>query len=257
MSSNPDKKLNSQRKVFPPARRLSLLLTSALFGYALTAYSQIYVYTNDKGILVLSNVPNNDRMRTIADSSPKEARHISHYKGQYDLFILKAARRFGVDSNLIHAVIAIESSFNHDALSHKGARGLMQLMPATARQYGVINTYDPWQNIRAGTAHLRNLIDEFKDVRLALAAYNAGSTPVRRYKAIPPYPETRNYVRKVMAIYQADTTITALKGRILSPTRNPGEQIPVSSSIQRMPVPSSLAEIARRNRQRLRGQNQP
>ena len=117
--------------------------------------------------------------------------------------ILKASRIHGVESALVRAVIAVESAFNRYARSHKGALGLMQLMPATGRMYGVVNPYDPWQNIRAGTEHLRSLINQFGDIRLALAAYNAGATPVKRYNGIPPYRETRSYVKKVMAIYRA------------------------------------------------------
>ena len=126
--------------------------------------------------------------------------------------ILKASRIHGVESALVRAVIAVESAFNRYARSHKGALGLMQLMPATARRYGVVNAYDPWQNIRAGTEHLRRLINDFRDVRLALAAYNAGATAVKRYSGIPPYRETRNYVKKVMAIYRAGSKIQIVKG---------------------------------------------
>ena len=111
----------------------------------------------------------------------------------------------------MRAVIAVESAFNRYARSHKGARGLMQLMPATGKQYGVVNAYDPWQNIRGGTGYLKDLIDEFGDLQLALAAYNAGPTPVRRYDGIPPYNETRNYVRKVMAIYRAGSKVLKAK----------------------------------------------
>ena len=189
-------------------------------------------------------------MRLIVDGTPEEAGRMWHYTGQYDPLVLKAATLFGVDSALVRAVIAVESAFNRYARSHKGARGLMQLMPATGRQYGVVNAYDPWQNIRAGTAHLRDLLDEFKDLRLALAAYNAGSTPVRHYKSIPPYPETRNYVRKVMAIYQAGTKIEIIKGDKVYTIANPGGQTTVSSTAPAGAASSSLAEIARRNRRR-------
>ena len=171
--------------------------------------------------------------------------------------IAKAARLFGVDSALVRAVIAVESAFNRYARSHKGARGLMQLMPATGRQYGVVNAYDPWQNIRAGTAHLKDLIDEFDDVNLALAAYNAGATPVRRYGGIPPYKETRNYVRKVLAIYRAGSKIQIVKGGKTYSIGHPGGKTRVTqfhggSAPAANPggPQSTLAEAARRNRQR-------
>ena len=105
---------------------------------------------------------------------------------------------------LIHAVIRAESAYRADAVSSKGAVGLMQLMPATAERYGVVDRSDPEQNLQGGVAYLRDLLDFFEsDLRLALAAYNAGENAVMRYgNAIPPYPETQNYVRKVIRFYQ-------------------------------------------------------
>lgn len=193
-----------------------------LASLATEARAQVYGYTDDNGVLILSNVPADDRMRQITDGTPEEAGKIWRYSGQYDSLILKAARLHGVDSALVRAVIAVESAFNRYARSHKGARGLMQLMPATGRRYGLVNAYDPWENIRAGTAHLKDLIDEFGDLRLALAAYNAGATPVRRYGSIPPYRETRNYVRKVMAIYRAGSKIQIIKGDKVYSIGEPG-----------------------------------
>jgi soluble lytic murein transglycosylase-like protein len=98
----------------------------------------------------------------------------------------------------VKAVALVESGFNPDAVSPKGAQGIMQLMPSTAKRYGVRNAFDPLENLRAGTMHLRSLLDEFDgDVRLALAAYNAGSGAVRRHGGVPAYPETQEYVRKI------------------------------------------------------------
>jgi soluble lytic murein transglycosylase-like protein len=108
------------------------------------------------------------------------------------------ARDNGVDPSLVKAVALVESGFNAKAVSSKGARGLMQLLPETAKQYGVSDLQDPYQNLRAGAAHLRGLLDEFDgNVTLALAAYNAGSGAVRRYGGVPAYAETRDYVKKI------------------------------------------------------------
>jgi hypothetical protein len=213
------------------------------------ASPQVYGYTNDKGILILSNVHNDDRMRLIVDDSAEEAGRAWVYSGQYDPLIMKAANLFGVDSSLVRAVIAVESAFNRYARSHKGARGLMQLIPATEQRYGVVNVYDPWQNIRAGTAHLRDLLDEFKDLHLALAAYNAGATPVRRYGSIPPYPETRNYVRKVMAIYGAGSKLEIVKGNKVYTINGPGgrTQVTTHEGTGRAGGNSPLANLARRS----------
>ena len=120
-----------------------------------------------------------------------------------DELVTQAARRHGVDQRLILAVMQQESSFNPRALSYKGARGLMQLMPGTASRFGVTDIYDPAQNIEGGTRYLRFLLDTFKgDIELALAGYNAGEHAVYRYgNRIPPYRETQDYVRKISAHY--------------------------------------------------------
>jgi hypothetical protein len=232
------------------SRPCVLLTTLAVLGAGgREAAGQVYGYTNDKGILILSNVHNDDRMRLIVDDSAEEAGRAWVYSGQYDPLIMKAANLFGVDSSLVRAVIAVESAFNRYARSHKGARGLMQLIPATERRYGVENVYDPWQNIRAGTAHLRDLLDEFKDLHLALAAYNAGATPVRRYRAIPPYAETRNYVRKVMAIYGAGSKLEIVKGNKVYTINGPGgkTQVTAFEGTGRSGGNSTLANLARRS----------
>ena len=109
----------------------------------------------------------------------------------------QAARQYDLDPLLVHAVIQVESGYNQSAISHAGAQGLMQLMPATARSLGVRNAFDVEENIRAGVRHLKDLKDTFKDDRLALAAYNAGAGAVDKYHWIPPYPETQEYVYKV------------------------------------------------------------
>ncbi len=113
----------------------------------------------------------------------------------------KAARRNDLDPLLVHAVIQVESNYNPLALSPKGAEGLMQLMPKTARRFGVSNSFDVADNLQGGASYLRYLLDVFGDEQLALAAYNAGEQAVMRYGGIPPYPETRNYVRAVSSRY--------------------------------------------------------
>ena len=117
----------------------------------------------------------------------------------FEVLIAKAAEAHDVDPNLVRAMITVESAYRVKARSHKGAMGLMQLMPATAREYGVRNAYDPAENINAGVKHLKSLLDRF-DLRVAVAAYNAGEGAVRRYGGIPPYAETRSYVNKVMTL---------------------------------------------------------
>ncbi len=112
------------------------------------------------------------------------------------------ARALGVDPALLEAIIASESGYDANATSRAGARGLMQLMPQTAASLGVTDAYDPAQNIRGGARYLRRLLDRFGTVELAVAAYNAGPSAVERYGGVPPYAETQNYVRAVMARYR-------------------------------------------------------
>ncbi len=116
--------------------------------------------------------------------------------------IEKAASRHNVDPNLVRAVIKVESNFNPHAVSRKGAMGLMQIMPSTARSLKVNNPFDPTENIDAGVRHLKQLLDSFGgDVRLSLAAYNAGATAVHSHKGVPPFRETLNYVRQITDLY--------------------------------------------------------
>lgn len=125
------------------------------------------------------------------------------FKSRYDGAIARAAKRYGVDPHLVRAVIHAESAFNPAARSHKGAIGLMQLMPNTANMLGV-NPWEPEQNITGGVKYLANLIDRYEgDLRRALAAYNAGPGAVDQFRGIPPYRETKNYVAKVLSLHQA------------------------------------------------------
>lgn len=114
----------------------------------------------------------------------------------------QVAAAHGVDARLAHAVVQVESNYRPDAISPKGAMGLMQLMPATARHYAVENPFDPTENLTAGLRHLRGLLDRYGRGResLALAAYNAGEGAVQRYQGIPPYRETQNYVRRILSL---------------------------------------------------------
>jgi len=122
----------------------------------------------------------------------------------FDRIIHEAAGRYGLDANLIAAVIMAESQFNPGAVSKKGAKGLMQIMPVTAGALDMTNVYCPEENIHAGSRHLKWLLERFDgDVRLALAAYNAGLQNVITYKGVPPYPETQAYIVKVMGHYSA------------------------------------------------------
>jgi len=121
----------------------------------------------------------------------------------YDPVVRKVAKRHGVEADLIHAIIRAESNYESTAVSPKGARGLMQLMPATGKAYGVNNFIDPEENIEGGTKYLKDLIKLYAGkTSLVLAAYNAGQEAVKKYKGIPPYPETRAYIKRIQAGYK-------------------------------------------------------
>lgn len=137
-----------------------------------------------------------------------------------DAAINEAAARHNVDPNLVRAVIKVESNFNPRAVSPKGAMGLMQLMPGTARTLKVARPFDPSENIDGGVRHLKQLLESFGgDLNLSLAAYNAGSNAVRRNKGIPPYRETQNYVRQITQLYWNGDPATLSGGPIRDPIR--------------------------------------
>ncbi len=121
----------------------------------------------------------------------------------YRAVVAREALRYGLEPALLHAVISVESGYNANAVSKRGAAGLMQLMPETAKRYGVVNVFDPVENVRAGAHYLGDLLKLFdNDLTLALAAYNAGEGAVLKYGSIPPFRETAAYVPKVVAFYE-------------------------------------------------------
>jgi soluble lytic murein transglycosylase-like protein len=134
-----------------------------------------------------------------------------------DTIVQQAATRHSVDPNLVRAIVQVESNFNPQAVSRKGAIGLMQLMPRTAKSLNVSNPYDPAQNVDAGVRHFKELLDSYGgDLQLSLAAYNAGQTAVHRSGGVPNYSETRNYVKRITGIYGSNTARLYTGGRPLA-----------------------------------------
>lgn len=170
------------------------------------AAAQIYSWRDASGRLVLSDKPKDPSAKIYAVSSASSVSGFRVTKpaagrraALYDELILQEAETNSLSPDFVRAVIQAESAFNPWARSTRGAMGLMQLMPQTAAEFRVVNAYDPAENIRAGTAYLRSLLDRYdNDPKLALAAYNAGPTAVDRYgRAVPPYKETRAYVARI------------------------------------------------------------
>jgi soluble lytic murein transglycosylase-like protein len=171
------------------------------------ANAQIYSWRDDTGTLVVSNVPKAGTATQVYAVPQAETVRATRYappdrSRMYDQVIVEHSRMHNIRPDLVRAVVQVESAFNPHAVSPKGALGLMQLMPDTARQFGVRNAFNPIENIRAGVAYLRQLLDRYgNDETLALAAYNAGPKAVDRYgERVPPYRETRNYVSKVNSL---------------------------------------------------------
>ncbi len=176
---------------------------SLLALFPSTAHAQIYAWRDASGTLVLSDRPKDPSARTYAVARSTAVR-VTRPAGrrlstEYGDLIAEHAAAQGVEPDLVRAVIQAESAFNPRARSSKGAMGLMQLMPATAAEYGVLDPYDPADNIRGGVAYLKSLLTRYDDrVELALAAYNAGPGAVERYGGtIPPYRETMDYVDRI------------------------------------------------------------
>lgn len=164
--------------------------------------ADIYTFRDSHGVIHFTNVPAHPGYRPIIGGVHKDSPSLMS-PGHFGEIIRSVSERYGVDPRLVQAVIKVESDFDRKALSHKGAQGLMQLMPETARRYQVKDVYDPKQNIKGGVQHLSSLLGRFQgDIRLTLAAYNAGTKSVDQYGGIPPFAETKEYVRRVLQTYR-------------------------------------------------------
>ena len=188
---------------------------ATVFGFlaalllAAEAPAAVYRYIDDRGVVHFTDVPPDQRYEWIPTwkealtvKKPDRPRAKPGPKDQYDRMILRSARNHRMEPALVKAVIAAESNFKPRAVSRVGAQGLMQLMPATARMLGVENPFHPAENVEGGTRYLRDMLDRYGDLKHALAAYNAGPEAVDRYGGIPPYPETLDYVSRVLNYYR-------------------------------------------------------
>jgi len=193
------------------------LFISGLLGLQF-ASAEMYKFTDEDGIVHYTNIrPSGQNNVTTFNfpcyaSDPKcnqfDWEKIPLNRNAYDDEIRAVAQVLSVDDSLIRAIIHAESAYHPDALSPRGAQGLMQLMPATQKELEVVDVFDPLSNIEGGTLYLSRLLNQFdQDVDLAAAAYNAGPGAVREYGGIPPYKETREYVRRVKILYRRYRTV--------------------------------------------------
>ena len=200
-----------------PRRRVTVVGGIFLLLATLPAMADIYAYTAPDGVLHYSNVPVEAAYELVLESPPEPTAGggeeslkvplalIHRRAAAYEHIIREAAAVNEIEPELLRAVISVESAFNPRAVSRAGARGLMQLMPQTAKRFGVRDSFDPRQNIHGGARYLRVLVERFSNnLELVVAAYNAGENAVERYgRSIPPYRETRQYVPRVLGLYRA------------------------------------------------------
>ena len=185
---------------------LYFLLLSFFAGLWLTSpgAADVYVYKDKQGVLTFTNVPTHQGFRRVIREGYAGASSLGSSANSYEDLIRSASDRHSVDPDLIRAVIKVESDFDSSARSNKGAMGLMQLMPETARLHNVVDLYNPSANIDGGVRHLKLLLGRYQgDLELSLAAYNAGIKAVEKHGGIPPFAETREYVRRVLSYYQS------------------------------------------------------
>ncbi|MEN6638908.1 MAG: lytic transglycosylase domain-containing protein [Smithella sp.] len=185
---------------------ISFLSIFLVLGGALPSRADIYKYEDADGVIHLTNVPSNPKAKYVMLVREKRVLFAKQINiRDYDKIITQAAAKFNLDAALIKAVIKAESNFNHKAVSRAGAKGLMQLMPQTASSLNVDDVFHPGNNIEGGARYLRYLLNLYRgNLMLALAAYNAGEGAVAKYNyGVPPYRETQNYVRRVLALYES------------------------------------------------------
>ena len=190
--------------------RILLLLLGLMGTLDCVADSGVYGFVDSQGELFLSNLPDDVRYLRLSTASALETETVTNPAAQikrarpYDSVVTRIAIESGIEAALLHAVISVESGYNAKAVSRRVAAGLMQLMPETAKRFGVVDTFNPTDNVRAGAQYLHELLKLFDhDLALALAAYNAGEAAVIKYgRRIPPYRETAAYVPRVVRMYE-------------------------------------------------------
>ena len=175
-----------------------------LIATVISVHADIYMYIDDNGVMHFTNAPtSNEHDYKVYIKERTAISKKFHATDKYDKLIIQASKKYDVDSRLLKAMIKAESDFDPQAVSRKGAMGLMQIMPQNFEMLNLENPFDPWQNIRAGAQYFKKMYERFNGkLALSLAAYNAGPTAVDRYKSIPPYQETEEYVRRVLRYYR-------------------------------------------------------
>jgi len=179
---------------------VGVLASGVLFLFPSRAPADIYRYIDENGVMHFTNAPTSSKFKLFMRERKLFIAKLD--SNQFDPIIDQASKRFGLEAPLIKAVIKAESDFDPNAISHKGARGLMQIMPMNFSLLDVENPFDPHQSINAGARYLKEMMDRYQGkLSLSLAAYNAGPGAVDRYGGVPPYQETEEYIDRVMKYY--------------------------------------------------------
>jgi hypothetical protein len=203
MAGNGERRVRFLSTYSPLFEIILLAIIISLTGIGSPCYGGIYRYIDENGDYHFTNCPKDPRYELYLPEEG-DSRPVPVNPKQYDPVIEEFSTKYGVDSALVKAIIRAESDFDMYAVSRKGAKGLMQLMPQTAIQWKVIDVFDPRQNIEGGVRHLKHLLQTFENnLALSVAAYNAGKEVVIQNYSIPPYNETQNYVRKVLGYYES------------------------------------------------------
>ncbi len=246
----------SNKKVYICCLAIAMLAASPMRAADASATSSLLTPRADTGKLSVVRVDRRTGklVRTIygGDSSQKVT-PVAPPPAHIQELVEKSARAHDIDPLLVQSVIQVESNYNHFAVSPKGAEGLMQLMPGTARMLGVSNSFDPAENIEAGVKYLRYLQSVYQDDRLALAAYNAGPKAVDKYKGTPPFPETQDYVNQVGQRYQTAKRDEAVKNaarpavatppvEVQAPAEEPPLKVQRIIDLNVRPVPKTAQE---------------
>lgn len=195
------KKSNQGNRGFTAALTFVLcgILTFLLLNTGI-CFADIFKYIDEKGVPRFTNIKKDTRYKLYIKVENKDP---EVFMTKYGSLINQASRQFNLEPSLVKAVIMVESGFDPKAVSKKGAQGLMQLMPKTAADMDVEDPHNPEENIFGGTRYLSELMERFEnDIKLALAAYNAGPERVEQYKGVPPFPETERFINKVMTFYK-------------------------------------------------------
>ncbi len=166
----------------------------------------IYFYKDKNGVLHFTDIPDNPKYRPFISESSFINKNQFEYnlinKNQIEKILKRYCEIYNVDYNLAYSILKVESNFNPYAVSKKGAKGLMQIVPVTQRELKIFSPFDPEENIEGGVRYIRKLMDKFGRIELVIAAYNAGPNAVIKYNGIPPYRETKDYVKKVLRLYK-------------------------------------------------------